>query len=48
VWAIEAAMAHTRGNKFAAAKLLGISRAKLYERLEGLPGHQATVSISDR
>jgi transcriptional regulator with PAS, ATPase and Fis domain len=46
--AIEAAMAHTRGNKFAAAKLLGISRAKLYERLEGLPGHQATVSISDR
>jgi transcriptional regulator with PAS, ATPase and Fis domain len=46
--AIEAAMAHTRGNKFAAAKLLGISRAKLYERLEGLPGHQAAVHISDR
>jgi transcriptional regulator with PAS, ATPase and Fis domain len=46
--AIEAAMAHTRGNKFAAAKLLGISRAKLYERLEGLPEHQATVLNSGR
>ena len=44
--AIEAAMAHTRGNKFAAAKLLGISRAKLYERLEGLPEHHAPVSHS--
>ncbi|MGE0329759.1 MAG: sigma-54 interaction domain-containing protein [Ramlibacter sp.] len=32
--AIEAAMAATGGNKMAAAKLLGISRAKLYERLE--------------
>jgi transcriptional regulator with PAS, ATPase and Fis domain len=31
--AIEAAMAATGGNKLAAAKLLGISRAKLYERL---------------
>jgi DNA-binding NtrC family response regulator len=34
--AIEAAMAATSGNKVAAAKLLGISRAKLYERLEAL------------
>jgi DNA-binding NtrC family response regulator len=32
--AIESAMAATSGNKVAAAKLLGISRAKLYERLE--------------
>jgi transcriptional regulator with PAS, ATPase and Fis domain len=32
--AIEAAMAAASGNKVAAAKLLGISRAKLYERLE--------------
>ena len=31
--AITAAMASARGNKAAAAKLLGISRAKLYERL---------------
>ena len=46
--AIHAAMAHTRGNKFAAAKLLGISRAKLYERLEGLPEHQAIVSNPGR
>ena len=41
--AIEAALGHTRGNKFAAAKLLGISRAKLYERLEGLPVNQTTA-----
>ncbi|MDE2605371.1 MAG: sigma 54-interacting transcriptional regulator [Burkholderiales bacterium] len=32
--AIRAALAATGGNKLAAAKLLGISRAKLYERLE--------------
>jgi DNA-binding NtrC family response regulator len=34
--AIEAALAATGGNKLAAAKLLGISRAKLYERLESI------------
>jgi transcriptional regulator with PAS, ATPase and Fis domain len=32
--AIQAALQATNGNKLAAAKLLGISRAKLYERLE--------------
>jgi transcriptional regulator with PAS, ATPase and Fis domain len=32
--AIQAALAATGGNKLAAARLLGISRAKLYERLE--------------
>jgi transcriptional regulator with PAS, ATPase and Fis domain len=32
--AIQAALAATNGNKLAAARLLGISRAKLYERLE--------------
>ncbi len=31
--AIEAAMAATKGNKLAAARLLGIARATLYERL---------------
>ncbi|HXE50944.1 MAG TPA: helix-turn-helix domain-containing protein, partial [Ramlibacter sp.] len=39
--AIDAAMAATGGNKVAAAKLLGISRAKLYERLEALPDFRA-------
>lgn len=35
--AIEAAMAATGGNKQATARMLGISRAKLYERLAELP-----------
>jgi transcriptional regulator with PAS, ATPase and Fis domain len=35
--AIEAALTATGGNKLAAAKLLGISRAKLYERLDTVP-----------
>ncbi len=39
--AIEAALAATGGNKLAAARLLGISRAKLYERLESLSGIKA-------
>jgi DNA-binding NtrC family response regulator len=34
--AIAAALSATGGNKLAAAKLLGISRAKLYERLENV------------
>ena len=34
--AIREALAATGGNKVAAAKLLGISRAKLYERLESI------------
>jgi transcriptional regulator with PAS, ATPase and Fis domain len=42
--AIQAALAATGGNKLAAARMLGISRAKLYERLEnGLPDLQTTV-----
>ena len=34
--AIRAALAQTGGNKLAASRLLGISRATLYERLEAL------------
>lgn len=41
--AILAALASTSGNKLAAAKMLGISRAKLYERLEALSDFQTDV-----
>jgi transcriptional regulator with PAS, ATPase and Fis domain len=41
--ALQAALAATGGNKLAAARLLGISRAKLYERLESLSESQTSV-----
>jgi transcriptional regulator with PAS, ATPase and Fis domain len=41
--AIGEALAATGGNKLAAARLLGISRAKLYERLEAMSEFQAFV-----
>ena len=43
--AIAAALAATGGNKLAAARLLGISRAKLYERLNAMSDIQA---VSER
>ena len=46
--AIAAALAATGGNKFAAAKLLGISRAKLYERLELVSEYQTSVIYSGK
>ena len=43
--AIAEALAATGGNKLAAARLLGISRAKLYERLESVPEIRAVPDI---
>jgi DNA-binding NtrC family response regulator len=43
--AINSAMAATGGNKVAAAKLLGISRAKLYERLEIMSESQSMTEL---
>jgi transcriptional regulator with PAS, ATPase and Fis domain len=46
--AIAAALATTGGNKLATAKLLGISRAKLYERLADMPEIQTMSEIRTR
>jgi transcriptional regulator with PAS, ATPase and Fis domain len=46
--AIGAALAATGGNKLATARLLGISRAKLYERLAVMPEFQSVSEIRTR
>ncbi len=43
--AIAEALRHTGGNKLAAARLLGISRATLYERLQQMPEMQAVSDL---